>query len=142
MEDTEISGLIEGYRVAIKDTWSAMSEAGVSAQCMDCAINDGGSCCGRGIEDRFDATLLLINLFMGIRLPTARFDQTGCMFLGERGCLIAARHLICVNYICKRLNERIAKDAIMRVKEKIGREAVAGFALEEALKKWLIGHGF
>jgi hypothetical protein len=141
LEDHGISGLIEVYRAAIKDTWSSMSDAGVTALCTDCAVNDGGSCCGAGIENRFDAPLLLINLLMGSPLPTARFDTDGCMFLGEKGCLIKARQLICVNYICQRLDKQIDKEALLRLKEEIGEEARAGFALEEALKRWLKRHG-
>lgn len=141
LEDRGISRFIGVYSAAIKDTWSAMSEAGVTALCTDCAVNDGGSCCGAGIENRFDAPLLLINLLMGSPLPTARFDPAGCMFLGAKGCLITARQLICVNYICRRLDEQIDKEALLRLKERIGEEACAGFALEESLKRWLMRHG-
>ncbi|MGQ9500048.1 MAG: hypothetical protein ACUVQ6_06830 [Dissulfurimicrobium sp.] len=140
LEDEEISRLIEIYRAAIKNTRSAMSDAGVTALCTHCAVNDGGSCCGAGIENRFDATLLLINLLMGSSLPTARFYTAGCMFLGEKGCLIEARQLICVNYICQRLEEQIDKEALLHLKERIGEEAYAGFTLEETLKMWLKRH--
>lgn len=141
LEDHGISRLLKDYRVAIKETWACMSESGVTSVCTDCAVNDGGSCCGRGIENRFDAPLLLINLLMGSPLPDAGFDPGGCLFLGEKGCLIIARQLICVNYICRRLDERIDKEGLLHLKEMIGEEACAGFALEEALKKWLRRYG-
>lgn len=141
LEDQEILHLIETYRMSIKDTWSVMSNVGVTAICTDCAMNDGGSCCGAGIENRFDTTLLLINLLMGCTLPANRLDPTGCMFLGEKGCTIIARQLICVNYICQRLDAQIDKDALLLLKKSIGGEAHAGFALEEALKRWLTRHG-
>lgn len=140
LTDSVIGGLLEGYREAIKNTLAEMSLAGVTGQCADCAVNDNGSCCGKGIENRFDTALLFINLLMGCKLPTSRFDPQGCLFLGEKGCLIAARHLICINYICKRLKDRVGSEALRRLEEKIGNEADAGFALEEAVKKWLRMH--
>ena len=137
LADAVIDGLLKGYQGAIKNTLAEMSVAGVAGQCADCAVNDNGSCCGNGIENRFDPSLLLVNLLMGCKLPMSRLDPHGCLFLGGNGCLIAARHLICINYICKRLKEKIDPKALRHLEKKIGDEADAGFALEEALKRWL-----
>ena len=135
-----IKDLLETYREDIRQTWIQMDKAGVIAECTDCAINDRGSCCGTGIEDRFDAILLLINLMMGCELPLSPWDKTGCWFLGEEGCLIVARHVICVNYMCKRLTN-LETNAIRLLQEKIGLELETGFVLEEGIKTWLRNKG-
>jgi len=139
--DRELKSLLEVYRRSIQQSWMQMEEIGVVAECTDCAINDGGSCCGRGIEDHFDVVLLLINLLMGCQLPLFPWDETGCWFLGERGCRIVARHVICVNYICRRLYDKLDDRGLRLLQQKMMKETDAGFALEEAIKKWLRNRG-
>jgi len=141
LSDRTIQSLLETYRQAIQQSWMQMKRIGLVAECTDCAVNDGGSCCGRGIEDRFDVVLLLINLLMGCRLPSSPWNETGCWFLGEQGCVISARHVICVNYICKRLDSKLEKKGLRLLQEKIVLETDAGFALEESIKKWLRNKG-
>lgn len=138
LSDREIKSLLEVYRQSIRQTWMQMEETGVVVECTDCAINDGGSCCGRGIEDHFDVALLLINLLMGCRLPSSRWDETGCWFLGKQGCRIVARHVICVNYICRRLYDKLDDRELRFLQQKMIEETDAGFVLEEAIKKWLM----
>jgi hypothetical protein len=137
LTDKAVRFLLEAYRQAIQQSWMQMKRAGVVAECTDCAVNDGGSCCGRGVEDRFDVVLLLINLLMGCRLPSSPWDETGCWFLGERGCRIPARHVLCVNYICRRLDSKLERKGLKLLQEKIVLETDAGFALEVSIKKWL-----
>jgi hypothetical protein len=141
LSDKAIQSLLETYRQAIQQSWIQMKRTGVVAECTDCAVNDGGSCCGKGIEDRFDVVLLLINLLMGCRLPSSSWDETSCWFLGERGCSIPARHVLCVNYICKRLDSKLERNGLRLLQEKIVLETDAGFALEEDIKKWLRNKG-
>jgi hypothetical protein len=141
LSDKLIMPLIERYRHTISQSWIQMNKAGVVAECANCAVNDGGSCCGKGIENHFDVVLLLINLLMGSHLPLSPWDKTGCWFLGEKGCTIQARHVICVNYICKRLYSKIDKNELRLLQEKIVLETDAGFILEENIKKWLRNKG-
>jgi hypothetical protein len=118
-----------------------MGAAGVLAVCSDCAVNGGGSCCGEGIEDRFDAVLLLVNRLMECVLPDSRSVPDGCWFLGEKGCRIVAREVICVNYVCRRLEVAVETGALRRLQERIAQEADASFVLQEALKRWLRNQG-
>ncbi|MBW1670391.1 MAG: hypothetical protein JRF20_07620 [Deltaproteobacteria bacterium] len=141
LSDKAIMSLLEIYRQTIQQSWIQMKSTGVIAECTDCAANDGGSCCGKGVEDHFDVALLLINLLMGCRFPSEPWDETGCWFLGKRGCGISARHVICVNYICKRLYSKLEKSGLRLLQEKIVLETDAGFALEESIKKWLRNKG-
>ncbi len=137
-----VARLLEEYRQAVRESWQAMDLHGVVAECTDCAINDGGSCCGRGIEDKFDSVLLMINLLLGCRLPDARQDPEGCWFLGERGCLIAARHVICINYMCRRLYENLSTEDIHAVQQAMGHEIDLAFMMEQRIKTWLVSAGY
>ncbi len=133
-----VERLLYEYRQAVQQSWKAMNVHGVVTECTDCAVNDGGSCCGRGIEDKFDSVLILINLLLGCDLPDERLDPEGCWFLGEKGCLITARHVICINYMCKRLYRALDTDDIHAVQEAMGYEADLVFMLEQRLKVWLL----
>jgi hypothetical protein len=141
LAEASLRSLLEDYRQAIRETWRCMDASGVVAECTDCAVNDGGSCCGSGIEDRFDTVLLLINRLMGCTLPESRYDATGCWFLGEKGCCIVSRHVICINYVCRRLENRIDVGALRELQQRIVRESDASFAAEEAVKRWLRKRG-
>ncbi len=137
LADPTIRSLLSRYREAVEATWREMEAVGVVRECTHCAVEDGGSCCGSGIEDRFDVVLILVNYLVGRDVPEQRFDPTGCFFLGPKGCLLFARHTICVNYICKRLQENIPTESLQGLQERIGEECDAVFMLEEALKSWL-----
>ncbi len=141
LSDPTVAALLRRYRGAVQATWRIMEEVGVVEECTRCAVDDGGSCCGRGIEDRFDVILLLVNLMLGAGLPHHRDDPEGCLFLGSKGCTIVARHTICVNYICRRLERRLEIDDLHRLQEAIGRECDAAFLLEEGVKAWLNREG-
>jgi hypothetical protein len=138
LTDKIVSERLIAYKKAIDDTWEEMKGLGVLEVCTDCAINGGGSCCGAGIENRFDGTLLLINLLMGARLPKKRPDVSSCFFLGENGCTIPARHTICINYICKRLKRKIGEENLKTLGEMIIQESDASFLLEDAIKRRLL----
>ena len=126
--------LLGRYRSAVRDSWQAMEVHGVVRECTDCAVNGGGSCCGCGIEDKFDVVLLVINMLLDAGLPQHRQDPSGCWFLGEKGCCLVARHVICINYMCRRLYENLDKQGIHAVQQAMGRETDLLFMLEERIK--------
>ncbi len=134
LSDSGLVRRLEEYRRAAQETWDVMRQIGVTAECTECAVNDGGSCCGAGIENRFDTALLLINLLLGASLPDRRQEPGGCWFLGEQGCTIPARHVICINYICRRLEQKIPPQGLKMLHGKIAREADVAFVAEEYLK--------
>ncbi len=138
LAEPHISSLLQEYREAVNQSWQAMDRHGVVEQCTDCAVNDGGSCCGKGIEEKFDSVLLLINLLLETEIPGERSDETGCWFLGERGCLLVARHVICINYMCKRLYEELDTSDIHAVQQAMGVETDLVFMLEQRIKAWLL----
>jgi hypothetical protein len=122
---------------AIQASHKEMGEVGILDICRDCEENEGGSCCGAGLENRYDGWLLLINLLLDVRLPKKRHDKESCFFLGEDGCLLKARHVICVNYLCKKITDQIGPHKLTSLREKEGVELEILFLLNERLKKIL-----
>jgi hypothetical protein len=118
-----------------------MKKAGIADICRECERNEGGSCCGAGMENRYDGWLLLINLLLDARLPKERYDPSSCFFLGETGCLLRARHVICVNYICRKITDRIDQNRINALREKEGEELNTLFLLNEHIKQVLTFNG-
>ena len=135
LRDQEISSLIDKLKDAIHASRREMVEAGVAKACRDCEEREGGSCCGAGLENRYDGSLLLVNLLMGGKLPRQRYDPSSCFFLGAQGCLLLARHVICVNYLCKKITERIDAEKMAALQEKEGAELEYLFHLQEKIKK-------
>jgi hypothetical protein len=137
LRDERSVTLLNRLKEAVRASRAVMVSAGVADECKVCEEREGGSCCGAGLEDKYDATLLLINLLLGIRLPKRRSDPSSCLFLGSDGCLLIARHVICVNYLCKKIEERINPSKIAVLREKEGVELECLFLLHERIKRKL-----
>ena len=114
---------------------SLMFLCGIWGICRRCEIDEGGSCCGKGIETRYDEWLLLINLLLGCSLPRKRFDVSSCFFLGKEGCILKAPHVICINYICKKIEEGIIRAELFQLRELEGKMIDIIFKLHEHLMK-------
>ncbi len=137
LSDRTIVDLVPRLRSAIQASRKEMAISGIVPLCMECEQDEGGSCCGAGLEDRYDGRLLLINLFLDVRFPKKRRDSKSCFFLGKTGCLLQARHVICVNYVCKKITDRIDPLKINALREKEGEELNLLFLLHEQVKKAL-----
>ena len=136
--DRRLMGLLQDLEIAIRDSRQTMEEIGLTPLCRDCEEKEGGSCCGKGLENKYSETLLLINLLLDISLPKTRYDQKSCFFLGNKGCLLAARHVICVNYLCAKIKNSISPDKILPLREKEGIELDLLFLINERVKKLLM----
>jgi hypothetical protein len=84
---------------------------------------------------------------VGIASPSARndkkgqaYDTTSCYLLGENGCLLRAREVICVNYLCGRLYKNIDKEELIHLQRTAGNELNSLFLLEQSIKKRLRGY--
>jgi len=137
INDKNIQNLLEKFRKASSDSLQEMIESGLVDLCRECEEEEGGACCGKGIENRYSGTLLLINLLLGIKLPQSAPDSRSCFFLGEKGCSLKARHVICVNYICKKITGRIPGQILNHLREKEGTELDTLFLLNEKIKSVL-----
>ncbi len=137
LRDGRTANLLSRLKEAVRASRAAMAVAGVAYECRMCEEREGGSCCGAGLENKYDGTLLLINLLLGIQLPKQRYDPSSCLFLGPDGCLLIARQVICVNYLCKKIEDRIDPTKIALLREKEGVELECIFLLHDRIKKKL-----
>lgn len=140
LEDKQVRNLLKTLEENTESTYQLMDETGVSEECSTCG-QETGSCCGKGIEDKCDKITLLINLLMGVDLPHKREMEDGCYFQGPHGCKLEAREVICINYLCVPIHEKIDEKEIIRLQEVGGEEMDTLFALGNRIKHLLNSWG-
>lgn len=135
--DPTIVKLAASFVESSNDTWQLMHDLGVVTICRECEETFGGSCCGAGIENKYNDVLLLLNLLLDVSLPQSRPKERSCYFLGNHGCMLKARHALCINYLCLRIQKSLSQDDFIRLQHAGGEEVDALFTLYEELKKKL-----
>jgi len=133
----DINSLIEKLKRNIAATQHTMRTFGILKICKQCDEKEGGSCCGHGIELKYNAVLLLINLILGVSFPKKNLSSNSCFFLGEKGCVLIARHVLCVNYLCSQIKKKLTIDELIQLQNIAGDELYTGFKLHEAIKKFI-----
>jgi len=140
VKEKTLVDLLPHLMTAIAASRKEMLQTGFVDVCRRCEEEDGGSCCGVGIENRYDGWLLLVNLLLGVKLPETRRQTDSCFLLGKGGCLLMARHIICINYLCKKITDQIDPRVILKLREKESEEVNTLFILHEnikpVLRKW------
>ncbi len=137
LSDPKLSALIDTYRSAVQVSSDTMRELGVSRICAECDAELGGSCCGDGIENKYDSILLLLNLLMGTTPTPAPPDSRSCRFLGASGCTLPARAVLCVNYLCERIKQALSHHDLVHLQETTSRELDLQFVIHEELVRRL-----
>ena len=135
LKDEKISELLVRVKNALRQSYRQMFKTGIVDICRKCELEEGGSCCGAGLENKYDGWLLVINLLLGADLPNRRLVSGNCYFLGEKGCLLTVRHVICVNYVCKKITDQIEPEVMMRLRENEGEQLNSVLLLHEVIKK-------
>ena len=135
LRERSIIDPLEKLRRAIFTSRNEMVSAGIVQLCRNCEDNEGGSCCGVGLENKYDGWILLINLLLNVRVPQKKRDRKSCFFLGETGCVLLARHVICVNHLCKKITDHVDPQKIMALREKEGEELNTLFLLHDQIKR-------
>ena len=133
-KDGRIPALLERLEQNVHASMQAMRALRVVQTCKRCEELEGGSCCGAGIENRYDGLQLLINLLLGVSLPDRHTYTDSCYFLQADGCCLTARHVLCVNYLCTKLKRTLSQDDMVALQTLVGEELDTGFALYEAIK--------
>ena len=134
--DEHIIMLFNRLEVDLDRSRQAMVDLGIVRACGWCDENSpDGSCCGRGLEQKYDAILLLINLMLGVGLPDKRSRADSCHFLGPNGCLLKVRHMLCVDYLCPDLEKNLGLQSLIKMQTVAGEEIKSVFTLHEATKK-------
>ena len=88
LEDELVARLLAELRAQVAASRETMIAAGLVDACRTCEEQEGGSCCGRGMEEHYDGVLLLINLLMGAVIEKEWRDEESCLFLGPTGCRV------------------------------------------------------
>lgn len=133
-DDSRVRDLLCRFEENVRASKQAMRALGVVAACKWCEEQEGGSCCGVGIENRYDSVQLLINLLLGVCLPDRHAYPDSCYFLQDDGCCLSARHVLCVNYLCAALKQTLSQEDLVALQTIVGEELDTGFALYEAVK--------
>jgi len=135
-------GLLYDYKAGIRQSRQVMDELALPAICTDCAVNaPGGGCCGPFVAGWYDPITLLLNLFFDVKFPAEPFYPNSCLFLGEHGCLLSARHHFCVNYLCGRITETVSSEELSRLTAQSGRELFLAWQLEAMIRDLLCSKG-
>jgi hypothetical protein len=137
--DSAIRGLVDRLDRSIRASQKAMVDSGIVSACTDCEEKDGGSCCGAGIENKYDPVLIAMNLLMGVVLPDERDFDDSCFFLGPEGCKLRIRHILCVNFLCLPVQKTLGIHGLIQFQNTIGEEMDTTFLLEETIRKYIRG---
>lgn len=137
IEEKEIGSELESLVVFTKEIAELMQETGLVDLCRHCEEDEGGSCCGRGIENRYDAVLLLINVMLGVALQKARMNKSSCRFLSSTGCTLLARTVICISYVCDTITLNIPTERLSGLREKEGELLKTLYRLDILIRKKL-----
>lgn len=135
LQDEDVQTLLLRLDQNIEATQKEMVAIGVVKECANCAVNGDGTCCGKRTGYKNDSILLLINLLLGETLSNKSQDPHLCYFLTKEGCVLRARHVICVNFLCQRLRKNIQHSKLIRLQKIAGEELHTLFILEEFIKK-------
>lgn len=130
----EIESLIDSLRKIILDTENERAKIGMTEICSKCG-EQSIPCCGSGIENKYSPELLLINIMMGANLLNDNTQSDRCYFLGMKGCILLARDVFCINYICEKIRDRLQPIKLKELREMEGKQLILQFQLEEKLKR-------
>jgi hypothetical protein len=139
-KDGKVRGLLEVLQNQIAASGVVGRELGIVAACRHCDEEEGGSCCGKGIESRYSPHFLLVNLLLGANLPEERCFADSCYFLGNEGCGLKARDILCINYLCAKIQRLLAHEDLLSLQGLTGKEMETVFLLHEAVKQFLRGN--
>ena len=135
--EPHIHQLIEKLEGCLENSREAMLELGIVETCKHCDEEEGGSCCGAGLENKFDSLLLLINLLLGVSLPEGHRRPDSCYLLTDKGCMLKVRLVLCVDFLCPKIMSALSHDKVIRLQNISGDELLTGFKLYDALKRFM-----
>jgi len=135
LQDGKVRTLMVQLDQHIDATQKEIVAFGVIKECADCAVNGEGTCCGKRTGYKYDSVILLVNLLLGKTIPLKSQDPHACYFLTQGGCILRARHVICVNFLCPRLHKNIQHEMLVQLQDVAGEELDTLFLVEEYIKK-------
>jgi hypothetical protein len=130
----QLIGKLEG---CLENSRAAMLELGIVETCKHCDEEEGGSCCGAGLENKFDTFLLLMNLLLDVSLPERHRRPDSCYLLSDDGCVLRVRLVLCVDFLCPKILNTVSQGDLIGLQQVSGDELTTGFMLYDAIKKFL-----
>ena len=135
--EPHILQLIGKLERCLENSRAAMLELGIVETCKHCDEEEGGSCCGAGLENKFDTFLLLMNLLLDVSLPEGHRRPDSCYLLTDKGCRLKVRLVLCVDFLCPKILNTMSQGDLIRLQEVSGDELTTGFVLYDVIKKFL-----
>jgi hypothetical protein len=135
--EPHILELMEKLERCLENSRKAMLELGIVETCKHCDEEEGGSCCGAGLENKFDTVLLLMNLLLGVSLPEKHRRPESCYLLTDKGCTLKVRLVLCVDFLCPKILNTMSHRDLIRLQQVSGDELTTGFMLYDALKRFM-----
>ena len=134
--DPHIRDLLIELEKSIIASREAMLTLGIVEACKRCDEEEGGSCCGAGLENKFDTHLLLMNLLLGVSLPDYHRRLDSCYLLTEQGCMLKVRLVLCVDFLCPKILNVLERGELIKLQNISGQELVTGFKLYDRIKRF------
>ncbi len=141
ISDLKLANMLSLLEDKINTSRQEMIKSGIVNECASCSLQRAETCCTYRTGYKCDTTLLLINLLMNVHLPEFPFYPELCHFLTEKGCCLKARPVICINYTCSVLREKIPFEKLLRVQKITGEEMDLIFKTENYIKQILKERG-
>ena len=136
-KQSHINKLLADLDGCLRVSRRSMLEFKIIEICKSCDEEEGGSCCGAGMENKIDSLLLLMNLLLGGSLPEHHLRTGSCYLLGDSGCVLKVRLVLCVDFLCDKILTVLKAEELLSLQKISGEELVTGFRLYDALKKFL-----
>ncbi len=136
-KQSHINTLLEDLERCIRISRESMLEFRIVEICKRCDQEEGGSCCGAGMENKFDTFLLLMNLLLGVTLPEQHLRAGSCYLLTDKGCMLKVRLVLCVDFLCDKILDGLSVQDLRSLQKISGEELIIGFRLYDAVKKFM-----
>jgi hypothetical protein len=137
LSDQSLGRLLDALEQAVQRSRENLSRTGIVECCRECEEEEGGSCCGAGLEKHYSGSILLINRLLGVALPPGPKKPSSCSFLSPAGCGLLARHVLCINYVCTKITSRIKTDQLTALRDAEGEEILLLFQVNEKLRRMI-----
>jgi hypothetical protein len=136
-KQSHINNLLADLERCIRLSRESMLEFQIIEICKRCDEEEGGSCCGAGMENKFDTFLLLVNLLLGVTLPEHHLRTDSCYLLTDKGCMLKVRLVLCVDFLCDKILNALSVEQLLGLQKISGEELKTGFRLYDAIKKFM-----
>ena len=136
-KQSHINTLLADLERCIRISRKSMLEFRIVEICKRCDEKEGGSCCGAGMENKFDTLLLLLNLLLGVTLQEHHSRKDSCYLLTDKGCILKVRLVLSVDFLCDKILNALRVEELLSLQKISGEELVAGFRLYDAIKQFM-----